>query len=213
MYSSDPCVFVAEPSSLFDAFFLWQGTASSVCTLVSSPLFDPRKPLNKNKSTSAVALSRSGFSYSSGILHLCPIFMPDLRWHISCSWQEVCETSLALSGRAECRSSAKPSSSTSVLCPCCICQPSMLNITLHVHLISGTGDRRHCCCQANCSFQQFLLSIASWVFSPVSLLNAYLSSTPIWQKSLQIKEPIKKLWGVGWERREVDSVLVRGWFL
>lgn len=194
MYSSDPCIFVAEPFSVFDAFSLWQGTASSLCTLVSSPLFDPGRPLNNNKSTSAVALSRTGFSYSFGILHLCPIFMPDLRWHVGCSWQEVCKTSLALLGRGECCSSAKPWSSTSLFCPCCICQLSMLNITIvHVHLISGTGDRRHFCCQASHSSQQFLLSIASWVFSPISLCNVYLSSTPVWQRSLQIKEPIKKL--------------------
>lgn len=102
IYSSDPCVFVAEPFSVFDAFSCWQGTASSFCTLESSPLFDPRKPLNNNKSTLAVELSRTGFSYSSDILHLCPIFMSDLRWYISCSWQEVCKTSLALLGRGEC---------------------------------------------------------------------------------------------------------------
>lgn len=210
---SDPSVFLAEPSSVFDAFSLWRGTASSLCMLVSSPLFAPRKPLNNSKSTSAVALSRTGFSYSSGVLHLCPIFMPDLRWHISCSWQEVCKTSLALLGRGECCSSAKPLSSTSVFCPCCICQLSMLNITVHVHLISGTGDRRHFCCRADGSSQQFLLSIASWVFSPISLLNAYLSSTPVWQRNLQIKGSIKKLWRVWWERAEVDCVFVRGWFL
>lgn len=125
---------------MFDAFSLWQGTASSLYALVSPPVFDPRKPLSNNKSTSAVALSRTGFSYSSGILHLCPIFMPDLSWHISCSWQEVCKTSLALLGRGECCSSAETLSSTSAFCPCCICQPSMLNFTVHVHLISEVSE-------------------------------------------------------------------------
>lgn len=115
------------------------GTASSLSVHGSSLLLDPTKPLNNNKSTSTVVLCRTGFSYSSGFLHLSAIFMPDLRWCISSSWQEVCKTSLALLGHGEYCYSAKPSSGTAVFCPCSICQLSMLKIIVHLTLSTGEG--------------------------------------------------------------------------